>query len=49
MKDKLLHNAEDWALHAYLRSCPDKIPHGDVEEALVWALFYLWASENWEE
>lgn len=49
MKEKLIRHAEDWGLHAYLRSCPESILLGDVEEALLWCMFYLWAAENMEE
>lgn len=46
---RLAREAEDWALHAYLRSCPDSYLPGDVGEALLWCMFCLWAIENLEE
>lgn len=49
MRTHLLRMAEQWALHAYLRTCATIQPEGCVEEALVWSLFYLWADENLEE
>lgn len=49
MREKLIRYAEDWALHAYLRSFPESCLPGDVEDALLWCMFYLWAIENLEE
>jgi hypothetical protein len=46
----LERQAEQWALHAYLRTCaiPKCSIPGDVEEALLMCLFHLWALENLE-
>ena len=51
MRDRMLRMAEEWAHHAYLRSdaSPQFQQPGDVEEALLSCMLYLWVAENLEE
>lgn len=46
MRDAMIKLSEGWANMAYLRTCAQIQAHGDVEEALTWAIFYLWAAEE---
>lgn len=51
MKAELLRLAEAYCNHVALR---DQAAHphpeyGTAQDALVWAMFYLWAAENLED
>lgn len=46
MRTHCVRMAEAWATHAALRSGATKQFYGDVEEALIWSMFYLWAAEE---
>lgn len=46
MKDQVLKMAEAWAHQAYLSTCAAKQGLTDTEDALGWAMFYLWAAEE---
>lgn len=46
MSEALIKLSEGWAHMAYLYTCGQVQPAGCVEEALTWAIFYLWAAEE---
>lgn len=46
VREYFLKMSEGWAHMAYLITCSQVQEHGAVEQALEYAIFYLWASEE---